>query len=1342
MRTTGVNFARGSCCRALKWMAPMRMALFGVVFAVGAGSASAQLTISGTDDNTKVLEGNRAAFTIEIKYRQVGGAPARNVVVSSITAGISFRDPANLAAGALPIAAAQTDPPGNGNRDGTLGNLITEAEATDFTTAISAVTIVIPPNTSATTTNGTISRQAFVDTGSDADAEDEAVLVTFGAIAADSAIGQDGQAIALPTDATRELIIDDRQEQKFRWRNAPTDLKENGNATWQIEADPIGVNLEWVTSLFTDEAGYTFTNSRVGVGNPVSVDVVLNAPANDGNRVDDEVTVRAVMAGTRTDLPGLAPLTIEVEDIHTLPAAGDIEAKAYADNGRGSRTSNEANSVTEGGDPVHVRVTIDRGTDGYPSGEALTVRPVLGSSGHSADYRIEPASIEIATGTDEKFMDFKLWAEADNDVGAETLTLDLVTTGKTAANGAASAEGGTVTGSFSIDIENVTETLLEPKSDTAVTTAVNTNREAVVGADMLWTPGEDPIRIETDELFTSDGDVDMSASSSDEAVVRASVSGGVLALEPRSPGTATVTVRGTAVGGATSAIPQTEHDVAVVEFEVKVDQLPLVVTVAANPTEIAEGGVTTLTATANRDVTEDTTIALAVVPSGKLAGPDSIMIREGQRTGSATLTASHDDDFEDESVSVVATGAGISGSQTVAITVTDDDMALSVTLTASAASVAEGGTVTLTATANQDVSENTEVTLVRDAASTAGADDYSLDPVLITIMAGGRTGAATLTATDDADVEGNERLTLNALVDSVSVGGSVSLTVTDNDMETTYTLTSSAASVEEGGEVTLTVTANQAVRANTEVTLMRDAASAAGADDYRLSPERIVILDGESSVEVKLAATDDYSVEGVEELTLNALVGGLSVGSVTVTVIDNDVETTYSLSPTTAAVEEGGTVLLTVTANQAVRANTEVTLMRDAASTAGADDYSLDPVLITIMAGSRSGAATLTATDDAEVEGNERLTLNAQVGDVSAGSATITVTDNDMATTYRLTSSAASVEEGGMVTLTATANQAVREATVVRLMRDAASAAGADDFGLAPESITIEAGSRSGVATLTATDDREVEGDETLTLNALVGDLSVGSVTVTVTDNDMATTYRLTPSAASVEEGGTVTLTATANQAVSANTEVMVMRDAASAASDDDYRLVPALITILSGETSGEATLTATDDTEAEGDERLTLNAQVGGLSVGSVTVTVTDNDAEITYTLSGPVDMNVAEGQSAEVTATASRAVTADTMVELVATGGDAGAADYSAAPIVIGAGETTGTTLLMAVDDGLAERSEELTLEGRVGGMKTNALTFTIWDAAVPALPVIAQLLLAAFLAVGGYRRYLRRR
>ena len=36
---------------------------------------------------------------------------------------------------------------------------------------------------------------------------------------------------------------------------------------------------------------------------------------------------------------------------------------------------------------------------------------------------------------------------------------------------------------------------------------------------------------------------------------------------------------------------------------------------------------------------------------------------------------------------------------------------------------------------------------------------------------------------------------------------------------------------------------------------------------------------------------------------------------------------------------------------------------------------------------------------------------------------------------------------------------------------------------------------------------------------------------------------------------------------------------------------------------------------------------------------------------------------------------------------------------------------------------------------------VTLYLWDVAVPALPLIAQLLLGLFLAIGGYRRYLRR-
>ena len=67
-----------------------------------------------------------------------------------------------------------------------------------------------------------------------------------------------------------------------------------------------------------------------------------------------------------------------------------------------------------------------------------------------------------------------------------------------------------------------------------------------------------------------------------------------------------------------------------------------------------------------------------------------------------------------------------------------------------------------------------------------------------------------------------------------------------------------------------------------------------------------------------------------------------------------------------------------------------------------------------------------------------------------------------------------------------------------------------------------------------------------------------------------------------------------------------------------------------------------------------------------------------------------------------------------------------------------------MTAVEDDTPEDREELVLFGVAAdnvGEVTGEIRLYLWDAAVPALPLIAQLLLAAFLAIGGYRRYLRR-
>ena len=156
-----------------------------------------------------------------------------------------------------------------------------------------------------------------------------------------------------------------------------------------------------------------------------------------------------------------------------------------------------------------------------------------------------------------------------------------------------------------------------------------------------------------------------------------------------------------------------------------------------------------------------------------------------------------------------------------------------------------------------------------------------------------------------------------------------------------------------------------------------------------------------------------------------------------------------------------------------------------------------------------------------------------------------------------------------------------------------------------------------------------------------------------------------------------------------------------------------------------------------------------GSQSIVSVMYDAMVAAAGITYTLSGPEGdaMNIVEGgMGAMLTVTASAAVPADTEVMIMRDRGasTASAEDFMLEPmmITIMAGEMMGTTMLTATADDMDEQMEELVLFATVDGMEAyGEVKLYIWDAAVPALPLIAQLLLAAFLAIGGYRRYLRR-
>ena len=703
-----------------------------------------------------------------------------------------------------------------------------------------------------------------------------------------------------------------------------------------------------------------------------------------------------------------------------------------------------------------------------------------------------------------------------------------------------------------------------------------------------------------------------------------------------------------------------------------------------------------------------------------------------------------------------------------------------------------------------------EVRLDIDQGQTVSAAQISLGAATLMLNdSDAGTGNSATVDVNLPDSDGNrmdDSYTLNASVNvySVATGGYRTIPVAEHAITVLDRhrlpwlvddeLDPSMATVAEGGMVELEVTIHRnpsntfvgpaainsgdvekRLYSDEEVTVMlsRGAGSTATAGDYSIMPASVTFPERErgsytATMMVEVEAMADDELDDMEMLVLDAEVAG----GVTAHGSDNDMY----MGVSTLTIEEGTMALVSAKS----QADVEKAVYDAKMAGMGADEKFTRDEVIEIAGSDLFDAAdgvTLTFTADSTMDTVAPATVMAGKVMVTAGAvgeAEITITAHASASgvminnqtdpgtasikfpveveledlSVALSATATEVEEGGSLTLTATANRAVTADTMVTLMRDAASTAGMDDYSLDPETgITIRAGELVGTAMLMATDDHDVEGNESLMLNGMVGDMAAGSVMITIEDNDVETTYTLSASAETVAEGGeAVTITATASQAVMENTEVMVMRDGASAAGEDDYSLEPPLITIMAGETEGSLTLTATDDTDVEGEEKLTLNGMVGDMAAGSVMLAITDNDMDITYTLSGPEDMNIAEGGSAELTATASSAVPMNTEVMVMRDGSStASDADFTAESIMIMAGETTGTTMVMAVEDNEPDSGsgspEMLTLYGMVDGMQTNSVSFYLWDAAVPALPVIAQLLLATFLALGGYRRYRRR-
>ena len=1110
---TGAIFARGSC-RALKWMA-----LVGMVFALlvaSSGTTLAQQTLTDVTASISgprtVNEGDEATFIVRVTGT-LGGRdtdndpPTRSSADRTVTVevGVATDTQESDTTGEFGVSGQPND-----------GAIVTNTN----------VVLTFDPNTGSGERGRTATGEVTFRTNADDDAEDEVIFLRVNTVTAAGGATLDGDG---GVGETARFTVLDAQEQAYtltlsRSHTSTNPPKEFTDIMVDLKAVPAHHDDGATITLYVDGAdgkaaqdyaalGDSSTagssTAAIGTVNPADASTPLTAAVNtraitisqshnetngDGNRMTDTITLRA-FTGAGRNSEQADTLDIEVRDEHGLPAADAITAMAKDEDGE------EIMALVEGGDPVFLTVTVDRGRGTFITDEALEVEIRPADPMQVVDYDLTGGRFTLEERTSGKQTnddddEIELSARSDDDdIGPEDLMLSLVVSGSNSRRGSE-----TSIGTFSIPITDMTMPLVSVKDDAYG--AIMAQRGA---DDEPLNPG-DSFSVMTDDLFAYDPmAVTVAFGISVEGpAVTATASGEAVMVSAVGAGESKVTVTANATPKSSSLIvTQTDSDMAQLTFPVNVVLADLSVMVVADPMEVMEGASTMLTATANRAVTEDTMIGLVVVgdEDAYMVG-DAITIANGMMSGSVELMASEDDDYMDETLTVIASGPGIDGSMQIEVMVTDNDEAPVDEPTVTAKSQEQVDAVfaaaIVMAAGGPDWIEGTDAAMVDmstlfnvDEDSSPSYSGMSSDEMVVSASSSGMM----LTLMPMAD--GMATITVTA-TDAASGGIATAMSeVTVADLPLSVTVSAAADMVTEGASVMITATANKMVDVDTMVMLARDGTSSASEDDYSLDPMSITIAAGEMTGAAALMATDDHDVEGNESLTLNVTMGGTSLGAVMVTIEDNDAETTYTLSASAETVEEGGTVTITATASQMVRANTEVMVMRDGASAADGDDYSLEPPLITIMEGETEGSLTLTATDDHDVEGNENLTLNGMVGDMAAGSVMLAITDNDMDITYTLSGPEdMNLAEGMSAELTATASSAVHMDTEVMIMRDGSSTASDADY--TAESIMIMAGETVGTTMVMAVEDNEPDSGsgspEMLTLYGMVDGMQTNSV--------------------------------------------------------------------------------------------------------------------------------------------------------------------------------------------------------------------------------------------------------
>ena len=737
-----------------------------------------------------------------------------------------------------------------------------------------------------------------------------------------------------------------------------------------------------------------------------------------------------------------------------------------------------------------------------------------------------------------------------------------------------------------------------------------------------------------------------------------------------------------------------------------------------------DGGVATVTVSTGTGSTfpDDQTIELTLSGSATLTddytiGPTTLTLPAGMGTNpssvTTTITAVDDEVFEgptNEQITITGTRGGASFGSPLSISIDENEETPELKLDLTDFEISEnGGTTTVTATVAPAVADafTAEVSISpRDHATTA---DYTQtgDTLNFAALAENSTGTVTITAINNRvfDIEKTLDVRITSSLAYFRAAQSEALTLEEDDGAPSLVFEVDTTTIPEASG-----TAMFTVRTGTGSTFSEDqtisltlGGTATLTTDYELTPSTTLTLPAgtgiaESRVTATVTAVQDNLQDPGETVIVTARHGSNDVGTPQTVTIEDDDTLAWSVSVTNPSiVEAGGTSTVTVDTGGSTFTTDQTITLTLAGTATKNSDYTIGAETLTLAANTTEVSTVITAVQDTVDDNDETVIITASHNSTTIGtSQTVTITESNPTLSVSITATNIP-EAAGTSTLTVSTGSGPAFATDQTItLTLAGTATQGTDYTIVPTSLTLTAGQTEVTATVTAVQDSIVEGNETVLITVMHGTTTIGTQQTVTIDDDDAVGWTVGVAPANIPEAaGVSTLTVNTGGATFTSDQIIMLTLGGTATKNTDYTIGAESLTLTAGQMEVTTTVTAVQDSLAEGDETVEITAMLGSATIGTQQTVTIDDDDTIAWTV-GVNATSIAEaaGVSTLTVNTGGATFTTDQTITLTLAGSAAKVTDYTIGTesLTLTAGQTEVTTTVTAVQDVVIEGEEDV--------------------------------------------------